>query len=63
MTGRADAGPDFSGETMLTADLDLHHIGRGKFDFDVTGHYSRPDIFQLIVNEAPTPAVVSRLSD
>ena len=51
--GKVLAGPHFAGETILTADLDLHDIGRGKFDFDVTGHYCRPDIFQLIVNEAP----------
>lgn len=57
--GRVLAGPDFSGETILTADLDLAEIGRGKFDFDVAGHYARPDIFQLHVNEAPMPPVVS----
>jgi nitrilase len=56
--GKVLAGPYFEGETILTADLDLHDIGRGKFDFDVVGHYCRPDVFQLIVNEAPTPAVV-----
>ena len=56
--GKVLAGPNFEGETILTADLDLNEIGRGKFDFDVAGHYSRPDVFQLIVNEAPTPAVV-----
>ena len=58
--GKVLAGPNFEGETILTADLDLNDIGRGKFDFDVTGHYSRPDIFRLIVNEAPTPAVVAK---
>ena len=56
--GKVLAGPYFEGETILTADLDLNDIGRGKFDFDVVGHYCRPDVFQLIVNEAPTPAVV-----
>ncbi len=56
--GRVLAGPDFDGETILTADLDLDEIGRGKFDFDVVGHYSRPDVFQLVVNEKPAPPVV-----
>ena len=51
------AGPVFGDETILTADLDLHDIGRGKFDFDVVGHYARPDIFQLTVNEAPMAPV------
>jgi len=58
--GRVLAGPDFEGETILVADLDLAEIGRGKFDFDVVGHYSRPDVFRLTVNESPAPAVTTR---
>lgn len=58
--GKVLAGPHFDGETILTADLDLKEIGRGKFDFDVAGHYSRPDVFQLIVNELPARPVVSK---
>jgi nitrilase len=59
-SGAVLAGPHFDGETILTADLDLNDIGRGKFDFDVAGHYSRPDVFQLIVNEKPLPPVVTK---
>jgi nitrilase len=33
-------------------------IARGKYDFDVVGHYARPDIFRLQVNEEPRPVVV-----
>jgi nitrilase len=58
--GRVLAGPHFDAEAILTATLDLDEIGRGKFDFDVAGHYSRPDVFQLNVNEAPMRAVVAR---
>ena len=58
--GRVIAGPVFDAETILPAQLDLDDIGRSKFDFDVVGHYSRPDIFQLIVNETPTPPVIAR---
>ena len=58
--GKVLAGPHFQGETILTAALDLNDIGRGKFDFDVAGHYSRPDVFQLIVNVAPMRAVVTK---
>jgi nitrilase len=61
--GRVLAGPDFDGETILTAELDLNEIGRGKFDFDVAGHYSRPDVFRLEVNEAPMAPVVTRAKD
>jgi nitrilase len=58
--GKVLAGPYYDGETILTATLDLNEIGRGKFDFDVAGHYSRPDVFQLTVNEAPMAAVVTK---
>jgi len=61
--GKVLAGPNFDGETILTATLDLNEIERGKFDFDVAGHYSRPDVFQLIVNEGaarPVTTVVGR---
>jgi nitrilase len=56
--GRILAGPTFDGPTILSADLDLDEIPRAKFDFDVVGHYARPDVFRLVVNEAPTPPVV-----
>ena len=58
--GKVLAGPHFGGETILTADLDLDEIGRGKFDFDVVGHYARPDVFTLQVDEMPQPAVVTK---
>jgi len=47
------AGPDFAGETILYADLDMGEVARGKFDLDVTGHYARPDLFHLEVDETP----------
>ena len=49
--GQILAGPHYEGETILGAELDLDEIGRSRFDFDVTGHYARPDVFQLTVNE------------
>lgn len=61
--GRVLAGPVFGGETILTADLDLGDVARGKMDFDVTGHYARPDVFRLSVNEAPARAVTTTLGD
>lgn len=51
--GEILAGPNFEGEAILTAEVDLQDIVRGKFDFDVTGHYARPDIFNLVVDERP----------
>ena len=55
--GTVLAGPHFDGETLLTADVDLAAIARGKFDFDVVGHYARPDVFRLVVNETDTQPV------
>jgi nitrilase len=52
------AGPLFDKEGMLVADLDLAEVAQAKFDFDVVGHYARPDVFQLRVNERPAPPVV-----
>lgn len=56
--GRFLAGPDRSGETILTAELDLDEITRGTFDFDPVGHYSRPDVFRLTVDEGKKDPVV-----
>jgi nitrilase len=43
--GEVLVGPARGGEDILFADLDLDEIARGKFDFDVVGHYARPDVF------------------
>ena len=45
------SGPIFGKEEILIADLDLSEIAQSHLDFDVVGHYSRPDVFQLTVNE------------
>jgi predicted amidohydrolase len=45
------AGPSRGGEEILTAELDLHDVQRARFDFDAIGHYARPDIFTLRVDE------------
>jgi nitrilase len=60
--GQVLAGPRFDGECILTADLDLAEIPRGKLDFDVAGHYARPDVFRLHVNERPARPVTTEAS-
>jgi nitrilase len=52
------AGPNLEGEAILVAEIDPAQIVRGKYDLDVVGHYSRPDIFQLHVDERPKLPVV-----
>lgn len=56
--GEFVSGPLYDEEGILVADLDLAEVARGKFDLDVVGHYARPDVFQLIIREQPTPPVV-----
>lgn len=57
--GEIIAGPNFEGEAILVASIDRGDILRGKFDFDATGHYARPDVFKLIVDERRKPAVAT----
>ncbi len=47
----------FDAEAVLTAEIDPGEVARGKYDFDVVGHYARPDVFQLTVNEQVQSAV------
>jgi len=58
--GRLLAGPLWNQEGVLAAELDTDEITRGKIDFDAVGHYARPDIFHLEVDERPMPAVSNR---
>lgn len=51
------SGPVFGKEEILIADLDLNEIAQSHLDFDVVGHYSRPDVFQLIVDEEPKKGI------
>jgi nitrilase len=44
--GSVLAGPVFDEETLLIADLDLSRIAEESMALDVSGHYSRPDIFR-----------------
>lgn len=55
--GTVLAGPDFSGETILYAQIDPDEVMRAKYDFDATGHYARPDVFQLTVDTRAKKAV------
>jgi nitrilase len=48
--------PHYGEETVLTAEIDLGQIACGKYDLDVAGHYARPDVFKLCVNEKPQTA-------
>ena len=62
-SGECLAGPCYDEEGILVADLDPAEITRGKFDFDAVGHYARPDVFRLEVDERPQPPVEFRRDD
>jgi nitrilase len=49
--GKVLAGPCYDAECVLRAEVDPGEIAEGKFDLDVCGHYARPDVFRLDVNE------------
>jgi nitrilase len=55
--GELLAGPVYGEECVITANLDRADLARAKFDFDVVGHYARPDVFRLEVNERPMKSV------
>ena len=56
-SGEVIAGPLWDKEGILYAELDLDEITTAKIDFDVVGHYARPDVFQLNVNTEPKSTV------
>jgi len=56
-TGEVMAGPLVRERGILIADLDLSTLPARKRLLDVTGHYSRPDVFRLTVDVRPKPAV------
>jgi nitrilase len=48
--GELLAGPVYGEESIVVADIDVTQLIEAKFDFDVVGHYARPDVFDFAVN-------------
>ncbi|RJG14018.1 carbon-nitrogen hydrolase family protein [Pseudomonas cavernicola] len=55
--GRLVAGPLHREAGILYADIDVTRVAPARRTFDVTGHYARPDIFELQVRRTPATAV------
>ncbi|MBB1628216.1 carbon-nitrogen hydrolase family protein [Achromobacter sp. UMC71] len=51
------AGPLHGQTGLLTAQVDIDELIRARYDFDVVGHYSRPDVFTLNVDERARQSV------
>jgi len=56
--GEVIAGPA-KGETILTTQASLEAVLAAKAACDVGGHYSRPDLLQLLVNGRPLERVIN----
>ncbi|MCX8965936.1 carbon-nitrogen hydrolase family protein [Erwinia psidii] len=56
--GEVLAGPMTGVSGLLTAKIDTAELVRARYDFDVSGHYSRPDVFFLTVDERAKHGVV-----
>lgn len=52
--GDVIAGPLYGEAGLVTAEIDPSEIIRARFDLDATGHYARPDVFKLSVDERAT---------
>lgn len=48
-------------EGIVYADIDLSMLEAAKYELDPTGHYSRPDIFQVTINRNPQHPVTEVL--
>jgi nitrilase len=55
--GRIVAGPLHKEAGILYADIDVALVAPARRALDVTGHYARPDIFELQVRRTPATAV------
>jgi nitrilase len=51
--GSVIAGPLRGEEGILTATLDFREVIKERHSLDVTGHYARPDLFQLTIDTSP----------
>lgn len=55
--GQVLAGPLWDEEGIITAEIDMNVTTQALYDFDPVGHYSRPDVFKLLVDTRAKPAV------
>lgn len=56
--GEVLAGPLQGQAGLLVAQIDLDELVRARYDFDVVGHYARPDVFSLQVDRRAKSTVM-----
>src|SRR5262249_746356 len=57
LAGPVDGREGDGGEGMVYAEIGLARIGEEQEALDAAGHYNRPDVFRLTVDERPQAAV------
>ncbi len=57
------AGPIAGGETLVCADIDLDRIAEEQQSLDTAGHYNRPDVFHMRVDETPRDQVTWQVDE
>jgi nitrilase len=57
--GEVLAGPLVKEEGILYAELDTDRARSIRYKFDPVGHYSRPDVFTLVIDESAKPQTTS----
>jgi nitrilase len=55
--GKVIGGPLWDREGIVYADIELDEVAKSKFDFDVVGHYARPDVFDFDWRTRPRTGV------
>jgi len=61
--GKIIAGPVRNEETILYADIERKELRGPRWQLDVAGHYARPDVFRLTVNQAERPILQLEMRD
>lgn len=51
------AGPLIGRPGLVSAEIDCRELAGARYDFDAVGHYARPDVFRLTVDERANQAV------
>jgi len=51
------AGPLVGCAGLICAQIDTDDLVKARYDYDVVGHYARPDVFELTVDQRPRPGV------
>ncbi|MGC5698652.1 carbon-nitrogen hydrolase family protein [Pseudomonas sp. NFXW11] len=55
--GEVLAGPLVGRAGLISAAIDTCDLVKARYDYDVVGHYARPDVFELTVDQRPRPGV------